>query len=488
MDLLGSRNSFAELLRHCKSLREAKSAHADVAKAGLDRSDTFLGNLVVQMYARCGSLQEARKAFDRIKEPNVFSWTLLITAYARNGQIEEASFLYDSAPEPDVILSTAMLTALVENNKLDEARKVFSKMPEKNVVSWNAMISGFVQAGLCEEAFGAFQQMDLDGFSPNSVTLVSILSGCTSLAQGKMIHGSICFEVETKAINALISMYGRFASLVDARSVFDALEEKDIVSWTGMISAYVHNQEKNRAMETFARMDLEGVSPNRVTLVSVLNCCSAPSSVTFIRAEAVAAGFQAHISLNNALITAYARTGLIKVSRAIFLVMPEKDTISFNAMIIAYAQQGHAREALELPWLMEMEGFSRDRITFTNIFFACGHSGLLERCWEDLLAMQADFQLKPLPDHYQCLMELLGKAGKLEEVEDLIGSMPYEPDSVAWNSLLGACKIHSDSSRGTRATQRYVDLSPGPGFSIAIEVTHEIFKFPGIRLLQEILS
>eukprot|EP00249_Psilotum_nudum_P014850 c25030_g7_i5 orf=251-1201(+) len=233
--------SYASLLRCCgnvKALQYGKRVHAQIVRGGYG-GDRFLGNLLVQMYGKCGCLEDARTVFDRICQRNVFSWNIMIQAYAENGCV-------------------------------DDARSIFDKMPQRDVVSWTAMITAYVQNAGGKEALKLFWQMQLKGARPDKITFLSVLDACAGLAdlaQGKETHADITdngFESDVIVASALVNMYGKCGNLEDARVVFRKMPQPNVVSWTAMIASYSQNRHGEQALKLFRQMQVNGVVPVKI--------------------------------------------------------------------------------------------------------------------------------------------------------------------------------------------------------------------------------
>jgi len=299
-------------------LREGKEVHAQVIRAGF-RFDVFVGAALVDMYAKCRSVDDARKVFDEMSWHDSVSWSALIAGYVQNGHADETLRLYyqmqandvkpDFATMVSVLPACAYLghlqlgkcihcyvikggfelhvsvgTALVDMyskcGSIEFARDVFDKMAERNVISWNAMIDGYVKNGYQNEAIAIFEQMQVVGLKPNSVAVVSALLLCAdvgALQQGKSIHAYIIrsgFELDVSVGNSLIFMYARCGSSGIARQLFDKMSVRDVVSWNAMIAGCAQNGHGNMALTLFQQMHQAEVKSNAITIVSVLPACA----------------------------------------------------------------------------------------------------------------------------------------------------------------------------------------------------------------------
>lgn len=500
-------SAIISILRWCiesKNVLEGRRVHDLIVNKGLER-DTFLGNLLMEMYAKSGAVKHARFVFDKIHKRNVFSWTIMIAAYAQVGcdiealklykqmeqggeapnkftfstilgacsslkDLEEGKMVHTSAAESghesDVVVANALVNMYSKCESLMDSGRVFEKMCKPDVVSWTAMIAAYAQNGRGREALQLYSQMERDGIEPNRVTFMSALAACGILGaidQGKTIHHSVVyngFVSDVVVSTALIDMFGKCGSCEDARRVFDKLSTRDIISWNAMITAYVQHRHSESALQLYRAMQWEGVEPNEVTFLSVLSACSSLADL--------AKGNTIHASIANreimsdllaiALVNMYGKCGSLEDAWMVFNIICRHDVVSWTAMIAAYAQNGYGPEALQLFMQMEQEGVKPNEITFINVLSACSHSGLLEDGHRHFISMNEDHGIKPTVEHYACMVDLLGRAGLLHEAEIFINEMPLQADIVLWRSLLGACSVHGDVEHGRHAAEQSFNL------------------------------
>ncbi|CAK9276750.1 unnamed protein product [Sphagnum jensenii] len=231
------------------AVEQGRQLHRLIAQSGFD-SDVRVGNALINMYVKCGSIKEARQMFDNMASHDAISWNTIIGGYAEHGASEEAF------------------------------RQVFDSMANRNVISWTAMIGGFSKDGDGEEAFSVFNQMQQEGIVPNTITFISILKLCASTAAllaGKRVHAIINqagLQADICVGNALVDMYAKCGSIVDAQKVFDKMHERDVVSWNAIITGYAQHGLGEDALQLYNQMQQEGLSPDSTTFVGVLSACS----------------------------------------------------------------------------------------------------------------------------------------------------------------------------------------------------------------------
>ncbi|EFJ05645.1 hypothetical protein SELMODRAFT_136907 [Selaginella moellendorffii] len=475
--------------------------HARIEASGFDLSGN-LGTALVSMYARCGGLDRARDLFDRMRKRDIIAWNAMIAAYSLHGRGDLALELYyriepaGLAPDRSTFLSTLVTCESIDSVKklhgdlaarglerealigntlvsmygrcgsLDEAMAVFVGMPYRNGVTWGILIGAHAQHGKAKEALRLLKLMDCEGVRAMENTFLTALSACSSaefLGDGRRIHERIAAsgvidESSTRLSNALVTMYGKCGSLIDAESVFNSLPCRTIVSWTSLIAAYAQHGFPRRALQIFKQMDAEGTKPDEIaflslTLVSALDACEDLREGRKIHATIAAKGLSSSVIPGTALVNMYDRCGALASARAAFEEIRGKNSISWNAIIGAYAHQGDLRESMGLLQRMDQEGVAPNVISFTCVLFACAHAGSIREARHQFHLMIGDYSIEPLEDNYGCLVDLLGRAGRLDKVEELIQTMPMWPSPAQWMSLLGACHIHGDVHRGVRTSR-----------------------------------
>ncbi|CAK9226167.1 unnamed protein product [Sphagnum troendelagicum] len=338
--------TFVRVLNACASLRaldEGKHAHLQIIKIGCE-SNIYVGNSLIDMYAKCGSMEDAWRVFNRMPIRDVVSWNAMILGHKKYGQGQKALELFRQM-QREGVRSTC------------------------DLVSWNVMISGYVKCGQGQKALKLFQQMQKEGLQPGWVTFVAVLNACASilaLEEGRCAHEQIIqrgCESDVFVGNSLIDMYAKCGSIADAENVFNKMPTCNVVSWSAMILGFVKFGQGQRALALYQEMRQEGVEPNAVTFMGVLNA-------------------------------------------------------------------------------------------------SCSHAGLVHEGLHYFDSMGSVHGICAMVEHYACMVDLLGRAGHLHKAEDLIKTMPCEPNVGVWNALLGACRIHGDVEMGERVVKRVLELDP----------------------------
>eukprot|EP01018_Ginkgo_biloba_P000319 Gb_38245 [translate_table: standard] len=390
--------TFASVLPACIDLSDLKDVHEEIIRR--DRlSDVFVGSALVDMYAKFGSIENARQVFDKIPQRDVVLWNAMITGYAQNRDVVEALKLFEKMPERDVASWNVMIAGYAQNGHVDEALKLFQEMPVKNVVSWNAMIAGYAQNGCVDEALKLFEKMP----------------------------------------------------------------ERNEVSWNALIAGCVQNGHGEKALELLGQMQLEGVRPNSKTFASILPACADLAALEQgmeIHEEISKSGFESDIFVMNALVDMYAKCGSIEKARDLFDNMQQRDVFSWTAMIAGYAMHGCGKEALKLFEHMQVCGINPNHVTLVCVLSACCHAGLVEEGWQYFDCMSRHYHITPAMEHYGCMVDLLCRAGRLDEAQDFINKMPLKPDATVWACLLGACRIHNNIELGEHTAEHVFELDP----------------------------
>ncbi|XVF63475.1 hypothetical protein PTKIN_Ptkin09bG0089500 [Pterospermum kingtungense] len=446
--------SLINVLPACASLGASlhgKQLHGFAVRRGLFE-DVFVGNALIDMYAKCGMMDEANKVFERMKVKDVVSWNAMVTGYSQVGRFEEALGLFEKMRE--------------ENIELD-------------VVTWSAVIAGYAQKGHGYEALDVFREMQLSGSKPNVVTLVSLLSGCASivaLLQGKEIH---CYAIkcvlnydwndpgeDLMVINGLIDMYAKCKSTNVARSMFDLVApgNRNVVTWTVMIGGYAQHGEANEALKLFSEMFLEDkpVMPNAFTICCALMACAHLAAIRFgtqIHAYILRNRYESVLLfMENCLIDMYSKCGDVHAARVVFDDMQHRNSISWTSLLTGYGMHGCGEEAIKVFDDMRAAGFVPDGITFLVVLYACSHSGMIDHGIRFFNNMHSEFSVIPGLEHYVCMVDLLGRAGRFGHALKLIHSMPMEPTSIVWIALLSGCRIHGNVELGEYAANQLREL------------------------------
>ncbi|KAA0025765.1 hypothetical protein IC582_019101 [Cucumis melo] len=458
----------------------------------MSERNTISWNGLISGYINNGMINEARKVFDRMPERNVVSWTAMVRGYVKEGIISEAETLFWQMPEKNVVSWTVMLGGLIQEGRMDEACRLFDMMPEKDVVTRTNMIGGYCQVGRLVEARRLFDEMPcrnvvswttmITGYvqnqqvdiarklfevmpEKNEVSWTAMLKGYTNC--GRLDEASGLFNAmpikSVVACNAMILCFGQNGEVPKARQVFDEMREKDEGTWSAMIKVYERKGLELDALELFRMMQREGIRPNFPSLISVLSVCAGLANLDHgreIHAQLVRSQFDLDVYVASVLLSMYIKCGNLAKAKQVFDRFAVKDVVMWNSIITGYAQHGLGEEALRVFHDMHFSGIMPDDITFVGVLSACSYTGNVKKGLEIFYSMETKYQVEQKIEHYACMVDLLGRAGKLNEAMDLIEKMPMEADAIIWGALLGACRTHMKLDLAEVAAKKLLYLEP----------------------------
>ncbi|XP_004292553.1 PREDICTED: pentatricopeptide repeat-containing protein At4g21065-like [Fragaria vesca subsp. vesca] len=330
-------------------------------------------------------------------------------------------------------------------------RALFAYIPSPDTFAYNTIIRAHVAAHSSpSHAISFFTQMRQQGVPPDNFTFPFLLKACARLQLGQDVHTHILklgFLSDVYVQNALISFYGSCGSVELALNVFHAMHEKDLVSWSSMISSFTNNGFFNEALALFRQMQhAKNVMPDEVTMLSVISAVSSLGALELgqrVHYYIKKSGLELTVSLGTALIDMYSRCGMVDKSIEVFDEMPLKNVQTWTALSTGLAVHGRSREALRVFYEMKKAGLQPDHMSITGILVACSHGGLVQDGWRVFKSMKDEYGLEPMLKHYGCMVDLLGRAGLLCEAYEFVEKMPIRPNSVIWRTLLGACVNHN---------------------------------------------
>ncbi|KAL5227792.1 hypothetical protein ABZP36_016057 [Zizania latifolia] len=455
-------------LRAASSPRVASAVHAHALHLGLHAQPDVAGQLLAA-YSRLGRTAEARHVFDAMPSgKTTFSWNTLISAYS-NGCDPGA------------------------------ARDAFARMASAgarpDAVTWTALLSAHARCGEHPDVLELFGDMHRSGCEGNAESMAVALSACPyagdlALAKGKAIHGCGVVKGVTHGYlfvtNSLVCMYGKLGEIVDAMKVFGEAAEKNtvtwntlitsyaaagmcheavdvlaqmeqiggvvapnVVSWSAVIGGFAASGDTDRALELFRQMQPRQLSPNVVTMATVLSACAELLALRLgreLHAHAMKSMLDRHSLVENGLINMYAKCGKVTGARKVFDGMKTRDLISWNSMLAGYGMHGLCDEALALFAGMAGAMVAPDGVTFVAVLSACSHAGRVPEGRRLFDQMARGHKISPSTEHYTCMVDLLGRAGLLSEASELIETMPMKPDLCVWGALLNSCRIHGDAA------------------------------------------
>lgn len=379
------------------------------------------------------------------------------------------SYMVSSGFEPDQYMMNRVLLMHVRCGMMSDVLYLFDEMPERNLVSWHTVIGGLVGRGDYSGAFDLFLEMWEEFPVVGSHTFSTMLRAASGLGlvfAGRQLHSCALKEGlgrDSFVSSALIDMYGKCGNIEDAQCVFDEIPEKSTIAWNSLMAGYALHGYGEEVMDMYNAMQDSGVKMDHFTFSIILSVCAKLGSLEQTKqahAGLVRHGFGSDIVANTALVDVYCKWGRIEDARNVFDKMPKKNAISWNALIHGYGNHGLATEAIELFERMLHEGIGPDHVTFLAVLSACSYSGLSDRGWAIFDSMSRDFKVEPRAMHYACMIELLGRAGLLDEAFALIQDAPFPPTVNMWAALLRACRVHKNLVLGKFAAAEIYRMEP----------------------------
>ncbi|XP_023750169.1 pentatricopeptide repeat-containing protein At4g21300 [Lactuca sativa] len=528
--------TYACVLSACASdanIKLGTQLHGLLTKCGFVLDPQVL-NTLIGVYTKCQRLFDARELFDSIQEAGSVTWNVIIGGYVQNGLMNEAFSLFcemiSIGMKPDTVTLASFLPCITESTAIDHgkeihcyifrhnvhldvflkntlidmyfkcrkvemAKNVFTYTPGIDIVICTAMISGYVLNGMNFDALEMFRWLINHKMKPNPVTLSSTLPACAGLAalkSGKELHGQIVKNgVERCHVGtAVIDMYAKCGRIDLAHEVFVRMSEKDPVCWNSMITSFCQNGEPEKAIDLFREM---GSKYDSVTISAVLSACA---NIPLLSYGKAVHGFMTRgvlktdLYAESALIDMYAKCGNLETARTVFDIMEKKSEVSWNSIISAYGNHGRLQECVSLFRQMEESGFLPDHVTFLAVISACDHSGLVDDGFRYFKSMTEDYGITPGKEHYACIIDMYGRAGRLSEAFEAIKGMPFDPDAGVWGSLLGACRVHGDVELAEMASRHLFEMDPGnSGYYVLLaNVQADAGKWEGVNKTRSMMK
>ncbi|KAH7577868.1 hypothetical protein JRO89_XS01G0309200 [Xanthoceras sorbifolium] len=375
--------------------------------------------------------------------------------------------------DSNVYVVTGLVDMYAKCKCVLEAEYLFKMMPEgKNHVTWTTMVTGYSQNGYGFKAIRCFGDMRVEGVESNQYTFPSVLTACASVSAlvfGAQVHGCIIrsgFGANAYVRSALVDMYLELYDswvLGCAFTVFNHMQDKDVISWTSLVTGCAHNGSFEEALKYFCDMRIAGICPDQIVVASILSACAEMTVLEFgrqVHATFLKSGLESSLSVDNSLVMMYAKCGSIEDANRVFDSMQVRDVITWTALIVGYAKNGRGKDSLQFYDQMLASGTKPDAITFIGLLFACSHAGLVENARHYFQSMNKVYGIKPGPEHYACMIDLLGRSGKLVEAKELLDEMVVEPDATVWKAFLAACRVHGNLELGERAAKNLFELEP----------------------------
>ncbi|KAJ0975299.1 hypothetical protein J5N97_017264 [Dioscorea zingiberensis] len=451
---------------------------------GPSREPCASWNFAIRQAADSGVPARVLELYQRMRAerapPDCHTLPPVIKACAQLRDLTAGAELHRDASQlgllQDLIVSNSLISMYSKCGRFDLSNKVFDEMRERNVVTWTSMIGACTQNGRPSMAMSLFKQMLSERIRPNRPTFLNLMPCISHAEDADELYRLIMEEgldSDLSIKNAAVVMYSRCGRIGAARRLFDGIDNKDLFSWSAIMEAYANADIFDETLRLLIQMKAQCFVPDYVTVLGIIGACSKSTlsslrQAKFIHGFVVRCSFEQNLMVGTSLIDMYVKRGSLGSARHVFDQMQQRNLVTWSTMISGYGMHGKGEDALEL--FHQMKHFVRpDYIVFVSVLSACSHAGLIEKGWQCFNSMTKEFGLVPRTEHYACMVDLLGRSGKLKEAREFIERMPIKPDSSVWGSLLGACRIHPNVELAEFAARSLFHLDPkNPGRYICL--------------------
>lgn len=445
---------------------------------------------MISGYIRAGKPRDSIKLYldmlDYDINPNAFTLSAVVKACAELGELKLGKCLHGLVIKCGLEFNSVIVGALIDmygrSFEPGDCHKLFDGMLEPDAICCTSVISAFTRSDLYREALGMFYLMSRkyaflpDWFSFGSA--LTALGNLERLKQGKEVHVQVItggFSGNVFVDSSLVDMYAKCGLVEDSQCVFDRMDSKNSISWCALLGGYCRKGDFERVIDLFRNMEIDLYS-----FGTVLRACSGLAAEKLgkeVHGQYLKRGGWRDVVVESALVDLYAKCGCVDFAQRIFLDMSVKNLITWNAMISGFAQNGRGGEAVRLFDQMIKTRIRPDYISFIGVLFACSHSGLVDEGRNYFISMSDDYGIKAGIEHYSCMVDLLGRCGKIEEAEELILNSEFRNDSSLWASLLGACATSTDPTVAERIAEKMIELKPD--FHLSYVLLANIYKAVG---------
>ncbi|KAL8537150.1 hypothetical protein ACS0TY_012361 [Phlomoides rotata] len=474
-----------------------KQVHGAVLRVGY-ALDLMMNNDLIDMYAKWGRMDCARSVFDIMPERNVVSWAYLMSGYLRLGDAKASLLLFNEMGHSNVnhneytlsmnikacgvlgaletgkqiqavccktglglypVVGNSIIDMYFKFRRIDEAEQVFDEMPVRGLVTWNSIIAGYANfEDKGKKSLHFLQEMQEHGEMPDDFTFSSSLKACRGLGairEGKQIHGFLIrkgysISAHTVLAGALVDLYAQSGFLFEAREIFREMEGKTMISWAALILGYARKGDLSAAMDLFRQLR-SNICLESVVLSSIISLFANSANVELgkqMHSYAIKVPSNLDCSVANSILDMYLKCSLTEEANKHFDKMAVKNVFSYAIMIRGYGANGLGKEAVQLFKKMQAEKIEPDLVTYLAVLSACSRSVLVEESQECFTRLCNEQELKPRVEHYSCVVDVLGRAGRLKEAKELIEKMPLKPNVAIWQTLFNACRTHRNVEMG----------------------------------------
>ncbi|CBI16904.3 unnamed protein product, partial [Vitis vinifera] len=458
-----SQSTFASVFRSCaglSALRLGSQLHGHALKTDFG-TDVVIGTATLDMYMKCNNLSDAQKLFNSLPNHNLQSYNAIIVGYARSDK---------GLGLDEVSLSGAFRACAVIKGDLEGLQVhglSMKSLCQSNICVANAILDMYGKCGALVEACLVFEEMvSRDAVSWNAIIAAHEQNGNEEKTLSLFIHNRIIksrLGLDSFVGIALIDMYSKCGMMEKAEKLHDRLAEQTVVSWNAIISGFSLQKQSEEAQKTFSKMLEMGVDPDNFTYATILDTCANLVTVELgkqIHAQIIKKELQSDAYISSTLVDMYSKCGNMQDFQLIFEKAPNRDFVTWNAMVCGYAQHGLGEEALKIFEYMQLENVKPNHATFLAVLRACGHMGLVEKGLHYFHSMLSNYGLDPQLEHYSCVVDIMGRSGQVSKALELIEGMPFEADAVIWRTLLSICKIHGNVEVAEKAAYSILQLEP----------------------------
>ncbi|KAD7479241.1 hypothetical protein E3N88_02377 [Mikania micrantha] len=436
-------SQLVSLLDNSINVDQSKQIHAHVIRKGLDQCCYVITKLVRVLTAKFDVPMDPYpvRTFQQVKHPNPFLYTALIRGYAMQGSLMKSVMMYNLMRRQGIGPISFTFTSLLK------------ACSDVDGVSLGVQIHGQIIK------FGGFGS---DLYVSN--TLIDMYVRCVLVDSARKVFDEMPKKDEI-SWTSLIVAYTRHGDMEEAGKLFDGLPVKDMVAWTTMVMGFSQNGKPRESLEYFDRMLEARVETDEVTLASVISACAQLGATKYAKwvqdvADRTGFGPTNNVVIGSALIDMYSKCGCIEEACNMFDKMKNKNVYSYSSLILGLAMHGCAQEAIDLFEKMLKTNIKPNKVTFLGVLTACCHAGLVQQGQNLFAAMEKEHGITRTVDHYTCMVDLLGRAGLIEDAYDVIKAMPMSPHAGVWGALLGACRIHGNPDIAEIAANHLFELEP----------------------------
>ncbi|XP_068645312.1 pentatricopeptide repeat-containing protein At2g17210 [Aristolochia californica] len=463
------------VLQACRTLgdiTEGLNIHSLIIRKGFS-SVLSIQNSLLSLYVKSSNVETARTLFDEMTDRDVISWSVIIGGYAQSEKPEEAFRLFreicsTGVVSPDGVAIVSILQACSYTENKDQGMLIHGLVISRGFESDTFV--GTMSLGIVS-SLDLLTLMQRAGLEADAVTLVNLLQMCWSLGEAiwcKCIHSIIIrmgLEMNILVSNSLLHGYSKCEKVDFAWKLFQEIGQRNLISWSIMIKGLAQCGMPDEAMSLFIEMILSEEKPSSVTMLSLIEACSVSAVLersSWTHAKVIKTGLLNDVAIGTAIVEMYGKCGDINSSQIVFEEMNEKNVVTWSAMITACGMNGRAQEAISLFKEMVSGGICPNKVTVLSVLSACSHGGLSEEGWSIFKEMIQDHGFEPDSEHYSCMVDMLGRAKKLEFVAELIKKMPkgLDPGASFWGALLSACRNYGNVELGQEAALHVLELEP----------------------------